>query len=143
MALPTHQASETKYLYVLHVFFESLFENLKLFCWDLIVEIQPVLLEKVTLTIEKSHNNRTFANLTLKDYAGSEHMSEYVYWVTLYKNEIVHWGLAGRAPVRSFGKTSWNLKKNHTHMQVWKFSPKQVSALSNQTEGSTFQNYSK
>ena len=37
---------------------------------------------------------------------------------------------------------SWNLKKNHMHLQDLEFSAKQFSAESNNTKGFRFQNYS-
>ena len=47
------------------------------------VEIQPVILQNMSLTIAKSHNKLYICKFVLLNYEFREHISEYVWRVTL------------------------------------------------------------
>ena len=69
---------------------ESLFENLNFSCEILIVEFQTKPLEKISLTIGKSHYKSHFGQIHVKDHKGRKNNLEYVYRVTLYTIKNVH-----------------------------------------------------
>ena len=83
---------------------ETAFVNLTVSFAILIVENQPVLLEKMSLTIEKSHSkSKFFAKFRLRDNQSAKHIPEHNHRVTLNTDKNVQWDLGGKSPFGSFG----------------------------------------
>ena len=60
-------------------------------------------LNHILKILRKSTTSRTSASASLWEYECKEHISEYVYRVTLYTDKSVHWDLDERRPVGSIG----------------------------------------
>ena len=82
---------------------ESPSKNLILSWEILIVEIQPVLLKKLSLTLEKNRYKLHFWQIQPRKVRIQEISSEYVYPVTLHTDRMVQWDLDRRSPVGKFG----------------------------------------
>ena len=91
----------------LNYFFESPSEKLKLSCAISIVEIQPVLLEQLSLTIEKSHNNSIlFQFQPMK--VRMQRTFRITFIVTLYTDKIVQWDHCPLRPLSTDTIVHWD-----------------------------------